>query len=130
MPHDLQPLAMTCRWTFPGPVDPKACAQALGELLVAIASGCQSPSGYVMGHIKAYAPLPAGGYIRANATSARQPPDVELQAPAGAMVTMVTGLDVTLNVLVVGLEPVACRRQVLRALDDVAARHGFKQGEH
>jgi len=126
MSHDLQPLALTCHWTFQDPVPPQSCAQALGELLAGIASGCQAPSGHVLGHIKAYAPLRAGGFIRANATSARQPPDVEVHAPVEAPVT---GLDVTLNVLVVGLEQATCRRQVLRALDDVAARHGFKQGE-
>ncbi|MCC7463209.1 MAG: hypothetical protein IT480_12190 [Gammaproteobacteria bacterium] len=135
MSHGLQPLALACRWTFRGPVEPKVCAQALGELLADIASACQAPSDHVIGHIKAYASLPAGGFIRGNATSARQAPDVEVQAPADAQVT---DLDVTLNVLVVGQEPAACRRQVLGVLDAAAARHGFEhsiltlpsQGEH
>ncbi|MCC7414371.1 MAG: hypothetical protein IT495_22340 [Gammaproteobacteria bacterium] len=37
-----------------------------------------------------------------------------------------TGIDVTLNVLVVGMEPVSCERQVRDALDAAAVRYGFE----
>jgi hypothetical protein len=88
-----------------------------------------------MGHIKAYASLPAGGCIQGNATSTRQPPHVERHEPAG---TALVRLEVTLNVLVVGLEHAAAGGQAIRALDDVATCHGFShstsilptQGEH
>jgi hypothetical protein len=122
MSHDLEPLAHTCRWTFRRPAEPATCAQALADLLAGIAADCQARSGHVIGHIKAYAPLPAGGFIRGNAVSARQAPDVELHEPAGSAVA---SIDVTLNVLVVGLERDDCRRRALSALDAVAARYGF-----
>lgn len=118
----VEPLVACSRWAFGRPVEPAVAASALREWLAGIASGCASPGGHVMGHIKAYAALPAGGCIRGNATSTRQAPDVELHEPAAATLA---ALEITLNVLVVGLGPEAVRGQAIRALDAVAARYGF-----
>ncbi len=131
----VEPLVVHSTWTFRRPVESAPAVAALRDWLADIATASASPGGHVMGHIKAYAALPAGGCIHGNATSTRQPPQVELHEPAG---TTLAELDVTLNVLVVGLERDAAGRQALQALDAVAARHGFthststlqSQGEH
>ncbi len=131
----LEPLVAQSSWVYGRPVEPTLAAAAMAALLADIAAACASPGGHVMGHIKAYASLPAGGCIKGNATSTRQPPQVELHGSAG---TTLAALEVTLNVLVVGLERDAADRLAIRSLDAVAARHGFThstsilpmQGEH
>lgn len=131
----LEPLVAQSSWVFRHPVAPALAAAALEAWLARLAVACASPSGHVMGHIKAYAPLPAGGGIQGNVTSTHQAPYVALHEPAG---TALTRLEVTLNVLVVGLERDAADRLAIRSLDAVAARHGFihstsilpTQGEH
>jgi hypothetical protein len=131
----VEPLVAHSIWTFARPVEPASAAAAVGAWLAGVAAGCPAPGGHVMGHIKAYASLPAGGCIQGNATSTRQPPHVERHEPAG---TALVRLDVTLNVLVVGLEHAVAGGQAMRALDAVATRHGFShstsirptQGEH
>ncbi len=122
-------------WTFARAVEPASAAGAVRAWLAGIAAGCPAPGGHVMGHIKAYAALPAGGCIEGHATSTRQAPHVELHQPTG---TALTRLDVTLNVLVLGLEHAAAGWQANQALEEVASRHGFThatsilptQGEH
>jgi hypothetical protein len=131
----VEPLVAHSSWTFRHPVEPAWAAGALRDWLAGIAAASASAGGHVLGHIKAYASLPAGGCIQGNATSTRQPPQVELHGPTGASLA---SLDVTLNVLVVGLEQGAACRQAIQALDAVAIRHGFthstsnpqSQGEH
>jgi len=121
--HGPEPFARTYRWTFHDPAAPASCAAALTEVLAALATTCQRAGRHVIGHIKALAALPSGGFIRGSAVSTRQAPDVELHEPA----TMpLTGIDVTLNVLVVGMDPVSCERQVRDALDAAAVRYGFE----
>ncbi|MFO1402495.1 MAG: hypothetical protein U1F30_14990 [Steroidobacteraceae bacterium] len=131
----VDPLVVRSSWTFQQPVKAGSAAQALEAWLASIAACCPSPAGHVIGHIKACASLPAGGCIQGNVTSTRQPPHLELHEPAG---TPLTRLDVTLNVLVVGLDREAAWRSARAVLDDVAARCGFthstsmlqSQGEH
>lgn len=121
--HDSEPLAQTFRWTFHRPAAPSSCALVLREVLAALAATCQRASWHLIGHIKAYAPLPSGGFIRANTVSARRAPDVELHEPVA---TALERIDVTLNVLIVGMPLAACRQYVRDALDAAATRHGFE----
>jgi hypothetical protein len=107
--YHLHPLAARLRWYFPSPLAPDAWAALLADTVGAVARECQAAGPVVIGHIKALALLPAGGYLRASAISAQHPVDVEAQAaPSQAL----TELTITLNVIVYGLPFEAARRIV------------------
>jgi len=71
----------------------------LGEYLETLARHCHEAGPCVVGHIKALALLPAGGYVQVSVVSPTAPASVKGSVPAG-----VTELDLALNVVVYGLE--------------------------
>ena len=67
------------------------------EYLEAIARRCHETGNCIIGHIKALALFPEGGYFRVSVVSPTLPAGVEGGVPAGC-----TGLVLTLNVIVYG----------------------------
>lgn len=98
----LHPLAARLTWRFPAPLAPDACAALLADAVGAVARACQAAGPAVIGHIKALAVLPGGGYLRASAISATHPVDFEAHQASGEALAE---LAVTLNAIVYGLSP-------------------------
>jgi hypothetical protein len=73
--------------------------QMLTELLERIARSCAAAGATIIGHIKAFATQPGGGYLTASVTSAKIPAQVD----ASALQTC-EQLEVCLVVLVYGLD--------------------------
>jgi hypothetical protein len=93
----LEPFSVVQRWTLPQTgLQPEA---ALKEYLEALARNCQAAGDCVIGHIKALALFPERGYLRVSVVAAHLPASIDGAAPPGC-----TELEVTLNVLVYGLE--------------------------
>lgn len=67
------------------------------EYLETIARRCHETGNCIIGHIKALALFPEGGYLRVSVVSPTLPAGVEGGVPAGC-----TGLVLTLNVIVYG----------------------------
>lgn len=93
----LEPYAVVQHWTLAvagGPWE-KIIAAYLEEL----ARRCQAAGRCVIGHIKALALFPGGKFLRVSSVAAHLPASVDGAVPPGC-----TSLDLTLNVLVYGLE--------------------------
>lgn len=100
----LDPYAVTQQWRLPG-ADPD-WPGFLNAYMLALAQACKDAGAPVIGHIKALALFPAGGYYRVSVVDASLPPTVEGQVPA-----RLETLTLTLNLIVYGLE-----RSVLEGL--------------
>jgi hypothetical protein len=87
----------------------------LAELLERIATGCAAADTALIGHIKAFAAQPGGGYLTASVTSARVPAQVE----AGGHQPQ-DRLEVCLTVLAYGLERERLEQIVAEAWQDLA----------
>ena len=114
----LEPYAVQQRWQMPAPLSGRDWPALLAAYLASLARACSEAGPCVIGHIKALALFPDGGYLRVSVVSSTHPPTTDGQAPDG-----VAELAVTLNVLVYGLA-----RDVLQKLSsdiaaDLAATH-------
>lgn len=93
----LEPYAVVQHWRLPE-ADGRWEA-ILSEYLQTIAQTCSTAGKCVIGHIKALAVFPEGGFFRVSVVAANIPASTQGSVPLGC-----TGLDLTLNVLVYGLE--------------------------
>lgn len=106
----LHPLAATLRWRLPTALPAEAWASLLKDYVSALAGECQSTGPMVIGHIKALALLPDGGFARASAISATHPIDTETQVKNNLELQE---LALTVNVIVYGLPFDTARNIVL-----------------
>jgi hypothetical protein len=96
----LHPLAATLHWQLPTVLPVEGWASLLKDYVSALAGACESTGPVVIGHIKALALLPDGGFVRASAISATHPVDAEIQAKNN---DELQELALTVNVIVYGL---------------------------
>jgi hypothetical protein len=117
----LSPFATRLDLHFDPPVGPPECAARLRALLNELARIQSRIPGAVVGHIKVFAELPGGGYLRGSAVGPGQDADIEVVAEAGAPIA---ALALDLNVLVYGCTAADCRDHVREVLaeDSSAAR--------
>lgn len=87
----------------------------LGEYLQTIAQRCISAGKCVIGHIKALSTFPDQSYLRISVVAANIPATVEGKAPAGCI-----DLELTLNVLVYGLERTAIEQITRETAGEIA----------
>jgi hypothetical protein len=111
----LEPYAVRLHWRLPA-VDGRWEA-VLTEYLETLAQGCQAAGVCVIGHIKALALFPGGGYLRVSVVSPGVPAGVEGQAPAGC-----TELSLALNVIVYGLGRELVEKITLETATSLAAQ--------
>ncbi len=110
----LEPYAVVQQWRLPGADG--HWEVILAQYLQALAQGCvQAAPGAVIGHIKALALFPNQGYLRLSVVAPDIPASIEGQAPSGC-----TSLELTLNVLVYGLERSAIEQITEAASNDMA----------
>lgn len=112
----LEPYAVRQQWRLPGQ-NPDWPA-FLGEYLTALAQACTAAGAPVLGHIKALALFPNGGYFRISVVDARRPPTTE-----GALPANLSALDLTLNLIVYGLEAAALQRITTETGAQLAEKH-------
>ncbi|MBC7252081.1 MAG: hypothetical protein H5T62_17615 [Anaerolineae bacterium] len=95
----LEPYAARLRWRFPQEQTLQKWQTLLANFLDELGRACVTSGPYVIGHIKAIALLPGGGFLRGSKVSARYPADTEC---TGQDPDRYAELDMTLNVLVYG----------------------------
>jgi hypothetical protein len=93
----LEPYAVEQTWHLPHAVG--YWESILGEYLQQIAEECTSSGNSVVGHIKALATFSENKYLRISVVAANIPANVEGNVPSHC-----TELELTLNVLIYGLE--------------------------
>ncbi len=111
----LEPYAAVQHWRLPG-ADGR-WELILAEYLQTLAQRCAASGPAVIGHIKALALFPGGGYVRVSAVAPDIPASVEGKTPSGC-----TELELTLNVLVYGLERAAIERITRETSAEMAER--------
>ena len=110
----LEPYAVVQHWHLPG-ADGHWEA-ILAEYLQTLAQHCVRASpGAVVGHIKALALFPDQRYLRVSIVAPDIPASIEGQVPSGS-----TDLELTLNVLVYGLQHSAIEQITEAASDEIA----------
>jgi len=110
----LEPYAVVQHWHLPG-ADGHWEA-ILAEYLQTLAQRCVGASGgIVVGHIKALALFPNQGYLRVSVVAPEIPASIEGKAPSGC-----AALELTLNVLVYGLERSAIEQITQAASSEIA----------
>jgi hypothetical protein len=115
----LEPFAVSQRWRF-SPKDTN-WETLIVEYLEAIARTCMEFDGCVIGHIKALALFPAGGYLQVSVIDPALPAGVKGCVPPDC-----AELTLSLNVIVYGLE----HDLLERIADDTAVRLAYRrQGE-
>jgi hypothetical protein len=114
----LEPFAARLRWTLPAGGDAQTWSEIVAGYLEVLAGRCVQSGPCVIGHIKAFAPLP-GGYLRANVTRAGVAADVEAHASEPCR-----ELSLALNVLVYGLPAETLASLTTGTATEVASDHG------
>jgi hypothetical protein len=115
----LHPFTAVYQVDFARPIEAEEHCRLLAELLERIALGCVAAGARLIGHIKAFALQPGGGYLVGSVTSARSPAqlkDGELQVG--------DYLEVSLTVLVYGLER-ECLAQIVAETWLALSRQGL-----
>jgi hypothetical protein len=92
----LEHYAVNQRWSFSG--DAAKWETLISEFLETLARRCHETGKCIIGHIKALALFPNGGYLRVSVVSPTLPAGVE-----GSVPTHCSELVLTLNVIVYGL---------------------------
>lgn len=115
----LEPFAVRLHWQLTREGGEADWSQLLGEFVELLAKRCDNAGKCIIGHIKGFATLPDGGYVRVNAVSARMPADVDVKSRG-----RFTRLTLTLNVLVYGHSCDLLKRLTEEAADEVAAKFG------
>jgi hypothetical protein len=109
----LEPFAVVQHWHLPN-----ADGQweiILGEYLQTIAMRCTSAGKCVIGHIKALVLFQDEGYLRISVIAANIPASIEGEVPNGY-----TDLELTLNVLIYGLERIVIEKIVYEIATEIA----------
>jgi hypothetical protein len=109
----LEPYAVVQRWDLP-----EAAGHwevILGNYLQSLAQRCSAAGQCVIGHIKALALLPNKSYLRISVVAPHIPASIEGEVPSDCRV-----LELTLNVLVYGLERTVIERITYETSHEVA----------
>ena len=109
----LEPYAVVQRWHLPD-ADGQ-WESILGEYLQKIAQRCSSTGKCVIGHIKALSVFSDKTYFRVSVVVADLPASFDGKVPAGC-----TELELTLNVLVYGLERTAIEKITRETAHEIA----------
>lgn len=111
----LEPYAVNQRWRLIGNAD--RWENLISQFMETLASRCHETGRAVIGHIKALALFPDGGYLRVSVVSPSLPAGVEGSVPTGC-----AELVLTLNVIVYGLERDALERLTRETADDLTKK--------
>jgi hypothetical protein len=79
----LEPFAARLRWRLTESQPLEGWQDLMAGLLDELAIACSTSKSHVIGHIKALALLPSGGYLRGSKVSTSYPADVEAQSVGG-----------------------------------------------
>ena len=111
----LEPYAVVQHWNLP---EAEGHWEALlGDYLETLAQRCSTTGQCVIGHIKALALLPDKSYLRVSVVASNIPASIEGKVPPGCNV-----LELTLNVLVYGLEQTVIKQITHETSHEVANR--------
>jgi len=111
----LEPYAVNQRWRLIGNAD--TWENLIRQFMETLACRCHETGRAIIGHIKALALFPDGGYLRVSVVSPTLPAGVEGSVPTGC-----TELVLTLNVIVYGLERHALERLTRETADDLSKK--------
>ncbi len=111
----LEPYAVNQRWRLFGDAD--KWDTLISEFLEMLARRCHETGKGIIGHIKALALFPDGGYLRVSVVSPNLPAGMEGTVPANC-----TELVLTLNVIVYGLERDLLERLTRETADLLSAK--------
>ena len=112
----LEPYSANQRWRFKRTNTPRE--DSIAEYMEAIAQSCEEAGKCIVGHIKALALLPDGGFFQVSVVSSDLPAVRNGRVPPDC-----TDLTLSLNVIVYGLERKVLERIVWDAADEMAKRH-------
>lgn len=110
----LEPYAVVIRWQIPEGAVP--WENILSEYVHLVAQKCTEAGPCVIGHIKALAKFSGHEYFRISAIDANIPVTIEGSVPAG-----IQELELTINVLVYGLEIIKIEEIARQTANIVAA---------
>ena len=113
---ELEPYAASVHWHFAAARPPETWQQMLTAFLDNLGMACTADSKCVLGHIKFFARLPHGGYLRGSKLSPHYPADLEVKGGTSPFAQ----LQMSLNVLVYGL-PLQEAQQFVRQVGTAAA---------
>lgn len=113
----LEPFATRLRFRVDAPLAAADWGELIREFARILCARCATEAGYLIGHIKGFAELAGGGYLRFSAVAAGRAPDVEVR---GAQADTFREINVDLNVHVYGARPDRLREFVREAGDEVA----------
>jgi len=111
----LEPYSVNQRWRLFGDAD--KWKNLISEFMETLARRCHETGKGLIGHIKALALFPDGGYLRISVVSPTVAARVEGSVPMGC-----TELVLTLNVLVYGLGRELLERITREAVDDLTKK--------
>jgi len=111
----LEPYSVNQRWRLFGDAD--QWKNLISEFMETLARRCHETGKGLIGHIKALALFPDGGYLRISVVSPTVAAGVEGSVPMGC-----TELVLTLNVLVYGLGRELLERITREAVDDLTKK--------
>ncbi len=111
----LEPYSVEQRWSVEG--RKVEWGALIGEYLEAIARRCENEKAAVVGHLKALALLPDGGYLRVSAVGGGAPTTRDGTVPPGCK-----ELTVVLNVIVYGIRQNVLARFVREAIAEVTGK--------
>lgn len=109
----LEPYSVVQHWNLPGADG--HWESILGEYLHTIAVRCTAAEKCVIGHIKALSIFPDEGFLRVSVIAANIPASIEGTVPSGC-----TDLELTLNVLIYGLEQIVIEKIVVEIATEIA----------
>jgi hypothetical protein len=111
----LEPYAINQRWRLFGDAD--TWENLISEFMETLARRCHETGKGIIGHIKALALFPDGGYLRVSVVSPTVAAGVEGGVPMGC-----TELVLTLNVIVYGLERELLERITRETVDHLTKK--------
>ena len=111
----LEPYAINQRWKLFGDAD--TWENLISEFMETLARRCHETGKGIIGHIKALALFPDGGYLRISVVSPTLPAGMEGSVPMGC-----AELVLTLNVIIYGLERDALERFTRETTDHLTKR--------
>jgi hypothetical protein len=111
----LEPYTVKQKWRFFGGAD--RWENLIGEFMETLGHRCHKTGKGMIGHIKALALFPDGGYLRVSVVSPTLPAGVEGSVPEGC-----TELLLTLNVIVYGLARSALERLTRETVDHLTKK--------